>query len=85
MPNPAVTTGDVYRERSIIILVGDVDPDDGRWAMIHCTVIREDWRHEWWLQEWDKQQSIPAGCFPDGWELIGHKNPAEPERVVSDV
>jgi hypothetical protein len=72
--------GDVYRERSITITVGDVDPE-GRWAMIHCTVRREDWRHEWWLQEWDKQQPTPAGRFPDGWELIGHKDPSFPERV----
>jgi hypothetical protein len=49
--------------------------------MIHCTVRREDWRHEWWLQEWDKQQPTPAGRFPDGWELIGHKDPSFPERV----
>jgi hypothetical protein len=83
MPNLPVT-GDVYQERSIIILVGDVDPD-GRWAMIHCSVIREDWRHQKWLQEWDKDQPTPDGHFPDSWELIGHKKPAFPERVVSDV
>jgi hypothetical protein len=83
MPNPAVTTGDVYRERSIIILVGDVDPD-GQWANIHCTVTREDWRHQCWLQEWDKQQPTPTGYFPDSWTLIGHKDPAFPERVSNE-
>lgn len=60
-------TGDKYRDRGIVIEVGEVDPD-GQWAMIHCTV--NNWRGTGNKREWDKQQPLVDGRFPGSWYKV---------------
>lgn len=63
----------MYQWHGVYITVGKIDPN-GKWADIHC-VIPVDTnagpydkgrvRHEW-----DKQQPLTDGHFPDDWDKI---------------
>ena len=68
---PEPKTGDTWKWRSLTITVGDTDPD-GRWAMIHCVAPsqRGGVGDKEFVAEWDKQQPLVEGRFPEDWEKV---------------
>ncbi len=66
--------GDKYEWHGISITVVEVSPD-GLWAMIHCEVTRQNTiprpgNPGTYIQEWDKQQPVIRGKFPDDWHKV---------------
>lgn len=70
--------GDTWSWRSVTITVGEVDPK-GQWAMIHCSVMPS---QVGMLpsdkpvspREWDKQQPLTDGRFPNDWIKVKGSN-----------
>lgn len=79
-------TGDKYKWRTLLIEIGEIDPD-GRWADIHITWPERDHGALGVTSSWesDKQQPTPAGRLPDDWELIEPANGPEPVQEPTEA
>jgi|ERR1700746_1951709 len=77
MPNDAPQADEWYKDRNIYIHIDVVDAG-GRWATIHCYVMRpgNHYFDRTYMQSWTKSEQSVAGM--SSWELL----PEPPDNVL---